>query len=203
MDWKEYHETALAFVDQGAFAEDQKRDEARNQVAQEFMTHRKWFESMEAVFWKAVWQEGQQKAKEVPDQIQDVFVDMVSGQLDFSITFHDPARLVVFSSKERPDVYIPTEKTGSFFVMLPRDTYSLTMRATHVDEQMVIVFTPITLDISVTDKPISNLYFFPVHITVSGQVECLGSCHDPSATLKLYGGSLLLVASSGTAWLSQ
>jgi hypothetical protein len=38
---------------------------------------------------------------------------MVSGQLDFSTACHDPARLVVFSSKGRPDVSIPTEKTGS------------------------------------------------------------------------------------------
>merc|ERR1712013_846351 len=35
----------------------------------------------------------------------------VSGQLDFSTASHDPARLVVFSSRGRPDVSIPTEKT--------------------------------------------------------------------------------------------
>ena len=34
------------------------------------MTHHEWFESMEDVLWKAMWQEGQQKAKEVPDQVQ-------------------------------------------------------------------------------------------------------------------------------------
>jgi hypothetical protein len=35
---------------------------------------------------------------------------MVSWQLDFSTASHDPARLVVFSNKDRPDVSIPTEK---------------------------------------------------------------------------------------------
>jgi len=124
---------------------------------------------------------------------------MVSGQLDFSTASHDPARLVVFSSKGRPDVSIPTEKTGSFLVMLPRDTYSLTVKSTSVDEQMGIVFAPITLDISVTDKPISNLYFSPVRVTVSGQVKCLGSCPDLSVTLKPegFGQDTTVVAQNG------
>jgi len=124
---------------------------------------------------------------------------MVSGQLDFSTASHDPARLVVFSSKGRPDVSIPTEKTGTFLVMLPRDTYSLTVKSTNVDEQMGIVFAPITLDISVTDKPVSNLYFSPVRVTVSGQVECLGSCPDLSVTLKPegFGQDTTVVAQNG------
>ena len=51
---------------------------------------------------------------------------MVSWQLDFSTASHDPARLVVFSNKDRPDVFIPTEKTGSFLVVMPRGIYFLT-----------------------------------------------------------------------------
>jgi len=123
----------------------------------------------------------------------------VSGQLDFSTASHDPARLVVFSSRGRPDVSIPTEKTGSFLVMLPSDTYSLTVKSTPVDDQMGIVFAPITLDISVTDKPISNLYFSPVRVTVSGQVTCIGSCPDLSITLKPegFGQDTTVVAQHG------
>jgi len=123
----------------------------------------------------------------------------VSGQLDFTTASHDSARLVVFSSKGRPDVSIPTEKTGSFMVMLPRDTYSLTVKSTPVDEQMGIVFAPITLDISVTDKPVSNLYFSPVRVTVSGQVKCIGSCPDLSVTLKPegFGQDTTVVAQNG------
>ena len=123
----------------------------------------------------------------------------VSGQLDFSTASHDPARLVVFSSRGRPDVSIPTEKTGSFLVMLPSDTYSLTVKSTPVDDQMGIVFAPITLDISVTDKPVSNLYFSPVRVTVSGQVTCIGSCPDLSVTLKPegFGQDTTVVAQNG------
>jgi hypothetical protein len=66
---------------------------------------------------------------------------MVSRELDFSITSH--SRLVVLFSKNGPDIYIHMERTGSFSVMLPRDTYSLSIRATHVDEKMGIVFIPI------------------------------------------------------------
>jgi len=123
----------------------------------------------------------------------------VSGQLDFTTASHDPARMVVFSSKGRPDVSIPTEKTGSFLVMLPRDTYSLTVKSTPVDEQMGIVFAPITLDISVTDTPISNMYFSPVRVTVSGTVKCIGSCPDLSVTLKPegFGQDSTVVAQNG------
>jgi hypothetical protein len=68
-----------------------------------------------------------------------------------------------------------------------------------ITAQMGIVFAPITLDISVTDKPIGNLYFSPVHMTVSGQVECLGSCPDPLATLKpkRFGQDTTAVAQNG------
>jgi len=123
----------------------------------------------------------------------------VSGQLDFSTASHDQARLVVFSSKGRPTVSIPTEKNGAFLVMLPRDTYSLTVKSTPVDEQMGIVFAPLSLDISVTDKPVSNLYFSPVRVTVSGQVKCLGSCPDLSITLKPegFGQDTTVVAQNG------
>jgi len=124
---------------------------------------------------------------------------LVSGQLDLSTASHDPARLVIFSSKGRPDVSIPTEKTGSFLVMLPRDTYSLTVKSTSVDEQMGIVFAPVTLDINVRDKPISNLYFSPVRVTVSGQIECIGACPDLSITLKPegFGQDATVVAQNG------
>jgi len=124
---------------------------------------------------------------------------LVSGQLDYSTASHDPARMVVFSSKGRPDVSIPTEKTGSFLVMLPSDTYSLTVKSTPVDDQMGIVFAPITLDISVTDKPVSNLYFSPVRVTVTGQVTCIGACPDLSVTLKPegFGQDTTVVAQNG------
>ena len=93
-------------------------------------------------------------------------------------------------SKGRPDVSIPTEKTGTFRVMLQQTIILSYVKSTQVDEQMGIVFAPITLDISVTDKPVSNLCFSPapsVRVTVPGKVQCLGSCSDLLVTLKPEG----------------
>ena len=80
--------------------------------------------------------------KEVLDELYSVVLDRKCNTMDVSIVSHDPARLVVFSSKDRPDVYIPTEKTGSFFVMLPGDTYSLAISATNVDSRWELFLLP-------------------------------------------------------------
>jgi hypothetical protein len=87
-----------------------------------------------------------QEAKEVPDRECSLVLNrecdtvanhedtatmyMVSGQLDVRTASYDLAWLAVFFNKDRPDASIPTEKTGSFLVMLPKDIYSFTVPST-------------------------------------------------------------------------
>jgi hypothetical protein len=78
---------------------------------------------------------------------------MVSWQLDFSTASHDPARLVVFSNKDRPDVFIPTEKTGSFLVVMPRGIYSLTAPSTQTPMISTENLTPISHSIRGVSSP--------------------------------------------------
>ena len=111
----------------------------------------------------------------------------VTGQLDYTTVAHDAARKILVSSKNNPDVTVTVDKTGAFSVMLPSNTYSLSVKSTSVDEQMGIVFAPVSLDISVQDRPLKDLYFSPVRVTVSGTVKCLGSCPAVSVTLRPEG----------------
>ena len=114
----------------------------------------------------------------------------VSGQLDYSTVAHDSAReVVITSSSGRADTRARVETSGGFRVLLPSDTFALSVRPTAVDEQMGIVFAPVTLDISVKDAPVTDIYFSPVRVTVSGSVQCLGACPDLTVTLKPEGFS--------------
>ena len=111
----------------------------------------------------------------------------VVGQLDYSTVAHDAARVMIISSRKGAHVIATVDKTGKFSTMLPSDTYALSIKSTSVDEQMGIVFAPVTLDINVKDKPITDLYFSPVRVTVSGSVKCLGDCPAITITLKPEG----------------
>ena len=111
----------------------------------------------------------------------------VTGQLDYTTVAHDSARKIIVSSKNRPDLSVSVEKSGEFSVMLPSNTYSLSVKATTVDEQMGIVFAPVSLDISVEDRALQDLYFSPVRVTVSGTVKCLGACPVLTVTLRPEG----------------
>ena len=112
---------------------------------------------------------------------------LVTGQLDYSTVAHDTARKIIVSSKNNKDILVDVDKTGSFSVMLPRNTYALSIRSTPVDDQMGIVFAPVSLDINISNAPLSDLYFSPVRVTVSGSVSCLGSCPPLTITLKPEG----------------
>ena len=111
----------------------------------------------------------------------------MTGQLDYTTVAHDSARRILVSSKNSPDLSVSVEKTGEFSVMLPSNTYSLSVKATPVDEQMGIVFAPVSLDISVEDRALKDLYFSPVRVTVSGTVKCLGTCPALTVTLRPEG----------------
>ena len=108
----------------------------------------------------------------------------VTGRLDYTTASHDSARKILISSKNNPDLPVTVDKTGAFLVMLPSNTYSLSVKSTPVDEQMGIVFAPVSLDINVSEAPVKDLYFSPVRVTVSGTVKCLGSCPAITVTLK-------------------
>ena len=111
----------------------------------------------------------------------------VTGQLDYSTVAHDAARVILISSRKGAEIITTVDKTGKFSTMLPSDTYALSIKSTSVDEQMGIVFAPVTLDINVKDRPVTDLYFSPVRVTVSGSVKCLGDCPVITITLKPVG----------------
>jgi len=138
----------------------------------------------------------------LPELIASKF--LVSGQLDFSSAVQDSARRVVFTSQTLASVSIPTDEAGKFSVLLPPAIYSVSVKATSVDEQMGIVFAPLSLDVKVHDKPVSNLYFSPVRVTVSGTIRCLeahGSSTCPDLTVNLkpegFGQPMSRVAKNG------
>ena len=123
----------------------------------------------------------------------------VTGQLDYTTVAHDSARKIIISSKNNPDLPVTVDSTGAFSVMLPSNTFSLSVKSTPVDEQMGIVFAPVSLDINVGEAPVRDLYFSPVRVTVSGSVNCLGSCPAITVTLKPdgFGQDVQMVVKNG------
>jgi len=118
---------------------------------------------------------------------------LVSGQLDFSSAGPDPSRLVVLAGNSGPDSSVSTDSDGKFSVMLSPGVYSASVKSTPVDDQMGIVFAPLSLDVEVNNRPVSSLYFSPVRVTVSGIIKCLPTsdevttCPDLTVSLKPEG----------------
>jgi len=109
----------------------------------------------------------------------------VSGQLDLSTVAHDSRRMVKFTSDETEEVLVPVEKDGKFSCFVPAAAYSVSVVATKADDQMGIVFAPLSVSVKVIDNAVSNLFFSLIRVTVSGNLVCKSSvCPDLTVTLK-------------------
>jgi len=111
----------------------------------------------------------------------------VMGRLDYTTVAHDSARKIAVSGRSGLKTEVDVDVKGSFSSMLPSDTYSISVQSTPVDRQMGIVFAPVVLDVNVKDAPVTDLYFSPVRVTVSGTVKCLGTCPALKVVLKPEG----------------
>lgn len=102
----------------------------------------------------------------------------VSGQLDFSSATHDPQRSLTISplssSSSASPMTVHTTKSGHFHAMLEPGHYSVAVKASTGDLEAGVVFAPPHLAILVAEAPVTNLYFSPVRVAVSGSIDCLG-----------------------------
>ena len=102
----------------------------------------------------------------------------VSGQLDFSSATHDPQRSLTISplssSSPTSPITVHTSKTGKFHAMLEPGHYSVAVKPSTGDLEAGVVFAPPHLAILVAEAPVTNLYFSPVRVAVSGTIDCLG-----------------------------
>ena len=108
----------------------------------------------------------------------------VSGQLDFSSATHDPQRSITIaplsSSSPTSPVTVHTTKTGHFDAMLEPGHYSVAVKPSSGDLEAGVVFAPPHLAILVAEAPVTNLYFSPVRVAVSGSIDCIGEADNLS-----------------------